>query len=329
MSYSTIHKAKQEAPAALPVRGLALAYLAASRGNRNPASQRLTQHRLLVFADWTAAQGIGCEQCDARIVANFVTHLEETHPHRKRGATQISRATLAGYVQCVRAMLSWASTDELLYADYISAAAIKRIARPKLDDSIPDTLDDTHIRALLTACKQEENAYMQARARTLIHVLYGSGLRSSEVCRLRIEHCCLDAGAAYLMIRLAKGRRDRRVVISETVRRKLEDWILTYRADAPPTAVVFPTRDGSEALTTAGLQQLLRRLAAEAGIMDRRVSPHNFRHSYSANFIKAGGDVYTLQRLLGHSNISTTQLYLKSLHSADFDLADRAMPFLR
>jgi site-specific recombinase XerD len=327
MSYLNTRKASREA-ATLPVRGLALAYLAASRGSRNPASQRLTRHRLLVFADWCEVQGIGAEQCDARIVADFVTHLEATHPGRKRGSAQISKATLAGFVQCIKAMLAWAVEDELFYSSYLDEKSVKKIARVKQDDIIVDTLDDSHVRALLSACKAEENEYMRARARTMIHVLYGSGLRASELCNLRLQHCCLDAGAAFLMIRLAKGRKDRKVPIAETCRRKLEDWVLTWRADATPTAPVFLNRDSSSQLTVAGLQQLLKRLARRAGITDRRVSPHNFRHSYAANFIRNGGDIYTLQRLLGHSTPVQTQQYIKSL-GCDFDLHDRALPYLR
>lgn len=329
MSHRTIHALQKKEAPQLEVRGLALAYLAATRGKRTPASQSLTRHRLLVFADYCAAHHIGVEQCDARVVASFVEHLEETHPAKKRGATVISRATTAGFVQCVRAMLTWAAFDELCYSSYVDEKAIKRIARPKQDEDIVETLDDSHVRALLTAARLEENAYMQARARTIIAVLYGSGIRASELCNLRVQHCVLDADAAYLMIHLAKGRKSRRVPLAEPTRRKLEDWILTWRAEQPATTIVFPGRDKSSQLTTGGLQQLIRRLAERAGITDRRVAPHDFRHAYSARFIKNGGDIYTLQRLLGHSSVTTTQIYLKSISGAGFDLADRALPYLR
>src|SRR5260221_14753344 len=83
----------------LPVRACMLAYLAATRGGRNPASPRHIQQRLLCFADWCEVQHIGCEEVNARIVVGFVGHLEATHHARKRGAATPSRPTLGGYVQ--------------------------------------------------------------------------------------------------------------------------------------------------------------------------------------------------------------------------------------
>src|SRR6266702_2592828 len=252
----------------LPVRACMLAYLAATRSGRNPASQRLTTGRLLVFSDWCDLQDIGVEQVSARLVADFIEHLSATHKARKRGETVMSSVTIAGYVQCIKSALLWASGDELVYAEYVNEKVIKRIARPRL-----------------------------------------------------------DAGSAYLMIRQGKGRKDRRVPMSETTRRRLEDFMLTWRADIPPASPVITSRDGTESFTVAGLQQLLKRLARRAGISDMRVSPHNFRHTFSANALRAGMDIYMLQRVLGHSSTSITEHYIKSL-GADFDLHDRAVKFM-
>ncbi len=311
----------------LPVRACMLAYLAATRGGRNPASQRHIQQRLLCFAAWCEAQNIGCEEVNARIVASFVDHLEATHKARKRGADTLSRQTLGGYVQTIKSALLWASGDELVYAEYVNEKTIKRIVRPKRDEVIIETFTDTHIRQLLAACKAEENPKMVARAKMAIHLLYSTGIRASELVHLRLPDCHLEAGSAYLMIRQGKGRKDRRVPMSETTRRRLEDFILTWRVDIPPASPVITSRDGTESFTVAGLQQLLKRLARRAGISDMRVSPHNFRHTFSANALRAGMDIYTLQRVLGHSSTSITEHYIKSL-GADFDLHDRAVRFM-
>ncbi len=316
-----------EAQAHLPVRACFLSYLAGTRSARNPASQRLTMHRLLVFSDWCAEQDIGVEQVSARLVADFIEHLSATHKARKRGETVMSSVTIAGYVSSIKSALLWASGDELVYSEFVNEKTIKRIARPRLDEVIIETFTDTHIRALLAACKAEENPKMVARAKMVIHLLYSTGLRASELVRLRLPDCHLEAGSAYLMIRQGKGRKDRRVPMSETTRRRLEDFILTWRADIPPASPVITSRDGTESFTVAGLQQLLKRLARRAGISDMRVSPHNFRHTFSANALRAGMDIYTLQRVLGHSSTSITEHYIKSL-GADFDLHDRAVRFM-
>src|SRR6266567_602938 len=255
----------------LPVRACMLAYLAATRGGRNPLSQRHIQGNLLCFADYCESASVGVEGVNARIVASFTEHLKDAHKARKRGETVMSSVTIAGYVQNIKSALLWASGDELVYSEYVNEKTIKRIVRPKRDEVIIETFTDTHIRQLLTACKAEENPKMTARAKMCIHLLYSTGIRASELCHLRLPDVHLEP--------------------------------------------------------VAGLQQLFRRLASRAGITDMRVSPHNFRHTFSANALRAGMDIYTLQRLLGHSSTSITEHYIKSL-GADFDLHDRAVRFM-
>ncbi len=337
MSHSTIHKAKQEAPATLPVKGCALAYLTSTRGGRNGASQIRAQHSLTIFSDYCTTQNIGISDVNSRVIADFIEYLYASRSPNKRGATEISTWTVANCVRQIKSMLRWAADDELTYSDEVDAATINHIKVPRKDEVLIETLSDAHIRALLAASRGEENDFMRARGKMIVILLYSSGIRASELVHLRIEHLTLDPGAGYLMIRLGKRRKDRKVTLSETCRRKLEDWVLTFRANVPPTAPVFPSRAGTprhrlsvgvESLTVAGLQQLLGRLAERAGITDRRVSPHDLRHTYAANFMRDGGEIWTLQRLLGHSSTNITERYIKSL-GVDFDLHDRAMPYLR
>jgi len=337
MSHSTIHKAKQEAPATLPVKGCALAYLTSTRGGRNGASQIRTQHSLTVFSAFCEQRNIGISDINNRIITDFVEYLKESRPANKRGATQVSSWTVANFIRQVKSMLKWAAEDELTYSDYVDANTIKHITVPRRDEILIETLSDQHIRALLAACKGEENDFMRARGKMIVILLYSSGIRASELVHLRLEHLTLDPGAGYLMIRQGKSRKDRRVPISESCSRRLQDYCRTWRAHVPASAPVFPSRAGTprragsagtESLTVAGLQQLLKRLAARAGITDRRVSPHNFRHAFSANFMRDGGEIWTLQRLLGHSSTNITERYIKSL-GVDFNLHDRALPYLR
>jgi len=270
-------------------------------------------------------------------MTDFVEYLKESRPANKRGATQVSSWTVANFVRQVKSMLKWAAEDELTYSDYVDANTIKHITVPRRDEIVIETLSDQHIRALLAACKGEENDFMRARGKMIVILLYSTGIRASELVHLRLEHLTLDPGAGYLMIRCGKSRKDRRVPISESCSRRLQDYCRTWRANVPASAPVFPSRSGTprhalsagtESLTVAGLQQMLKRLAARAGITDRRVSPHNFRHSFSANFMRDGGEIWTLQRLLGHSSTNITERYIKSL-GCDFNLHDRAMPYLR
>ncbi len=275
------------------------------------------EQRLGVFADWCTVQGICLEQVSRRIVDSFVEHLHATHTSHK--GTPLSSYTTAGYVRCIRAFLYWCSEDEQ-FESCVKLATIKRIKLPKLTQKIIAVFTDEHIAALLAAARHEYNDYLQERDPVIIKLLLATGIRATELCTLKIADCHLkpntlrNPSESFVKV-MGKGRKEREIPLDEDTRRKLAHFIRIHRAGAKPGDVVFVGRTESAKMTVDGLESMFHRLAFWAGIDESqvRVSPHTTRHTFSARFILAGGSIYHLSRLLGHSSVQTTEKYLASI----------------
>lgn len=145
------------------------------------------------------------------------------------------------------------------------------------------------------------------RDRLLLMVAVYMGLRVSELCKLQIPH--LDFERAMLMVREGKGCKDRAIPIPSRLIGPLRGWI-----GARAEGFVFPSPRGGGALTTRAVQLLVKRVAAAAKLPDaaksRKYHPHALRHVFASRALDSGANINELKELLGHSSISTTQIYL-------------------
>jgi integrase/recombinase XerD len=137
----------------------------------------------------------------------------------------------------------------------------------------------------------------------LLELLYGSGLRATELVSLPLGAVPRDAP---LLTVTGKGGQQRMVPVSTRARRALSRW-LELRGEGG--RFVFPTRAAQGHLTRVRLFQLLRELALRAGIAPERISPHVLRHAFATHLLEGGADLRVLQTLLGHADIATTQIY--------------------
>ncbi len=283
------------------------------------------EQRLGVFTTWCTEQGIPLEQVRAKVVDRFVAHLTETH--RSHAGDPLSSYTVAGYVRCILAFMHWCVEDEQ-FSEYVNASAVRRVKLPKITQKIIAVFTDAHIEALLRAAQHEYNLYLQERAITIMKLLLATGIRAQELCTLKIMNChtrpntLKNPAESYLKV-MGKGKKEREIPLDEDVRRSLAHFIRVYRAKARPGDVVFVGRTESAPMTVDGLESMLKRLQAWAGISDDevRVSPHTFRHTFAARFILAGGSIYHLSRLLGHGEVSTTEHYLASISGTQIRLS--------
>jgi integrase/recombinase XerD len=165
---------------------------------------------------------------------------------------------------------------------------------PRKAKRLPDVLTVDEVRRLLSA---EDNM----RHRLLLELLYGCGLRVSEAIGLKREQINFEEG--LLTVREGKGRKDRHVSLPVSIRSKLKAY-LDARCDESP--YVFNTRSGH--LRVKSAQVIVDEAARKAGIK-KNVTPHTLRHSYATHLLEAGTDIRIIQRLLGHSDIKTTQIY--------------------
>ncbi len=146
-----------------------------------------------------------------------------------------------------------------------------------------------------------DNALSDLRLLALVELLYGSGLRATEVVSLDVR--AISADRPFAIIR-GKGGRERLVPVSDRARAAVDAW-KAVRGDAP--GYMFPS--GAKHLSRVRLFQLLRALAADAGIPPERVSPHVLRHAFATHLLEGGADLRALQTMLGHADIATTEIY--------------------
>jgi integrase/recombinase XerD len=186
---------------------------------------------------------------------------------------------------------------------------------PKLFRPLPKVLSESEVVALLAA--PDVKTDLGLRDRAMLELLYATGLRVSELVGLQLPQLRLDAG---FLVAFGKGSKERIVPVGETA----EMWTLRYLREARPELVqgrhqaVFVNKDGAS-MSRIGFFKNLKRYCLEAGV--RPVSPHVLRHSFATHLLEHGADLRAVQTMLGHSDISTTQIYthihqqrLKSLY---------------
>jgi integrase/recombinase XerD len=172
---------------------------------------------------------------------------------------------------------------------------------PRLPRPLPKYLTEQEVDALLAAAaaRPEGQAAVMVAA---LEILYATGLRVSEL--LALPRSALAGDAAVLMVR-GKGGRERIVPLSDAAR----DAAAALVRSVGQGRWLFPGRDPRRALTRQGFGQILKLVALDAGLDPARVSPHVLRHSFASHMLARGADLRSLQLLLGHADIATTQIY--------------------
>lgn len=192
------------------------------------------------------------------------------------------------------------------------------IEMPKVGRSLPDTLTEADVEALLAAPDIDEP--LGLRDRCMLEVLYASGLRVSELVGLALDEVSVRQGVVRVM---GKGSKERLVPLGEQALDWLERYLLQGRPlllGAQACDVVFPSRRGQQ-MTRQAFWYRIKQHAQTAGII-KPLSPHTLRHAFATHLLNHGADLRVVQMLLGHSDLSTTQIYthvaqarLQALHA--------------
>jgi integrase/recombinase XerD len=211
--------------------------------------------------------------------------------------------------------------DDGLRADDPSSA----LPRPKLQRPLPRVLSERDLELIFEAAgdKAASGEPLAQRNLALLELLYGSGLRASEV--ISLPRGAVRPGQPFLILR-GKGSKERLVPISSRAEAAVKAWLENVPASS---AWLFP--GGKTHIGRMRLFQLVREMAADAGIAPERVSPHVLRHAFATHLLSGGADLRVLQALLGHADIATTQIYthvdaarLVQLVNERHPLADRS-----
>ena len=193
-----------------------------------------------------------------------------------------------------------------------------RIEAPKLPRSLPKSLTEADVESLLAAPSVEEPLGLRDRA--MLEVLYASGLRVSELVTLKVPQISRDMGVVRV---LGKGSKERLVPLGE----EALGWLERYLREARPVLLGQRVSDAlfvtarAAAMTRQSFWHLIKRHALQAGL-HKPISPHTLRHAFATHLLNHGADLRVVQLLLGHSDISTTQIYthvarerMKQLHA--------------
>lgn len=201
-----------------------------------------------------------------------------------------------------------------------------KLDAPKVTRDVPDVLSREQVDALLQACAEN------ARMTCLLELLYGAGLRVSELVSLRLGNLPrrrLGLWETREMIVRGKGGKERLCPLGAPALLALRNWLEARDGDKYGTGsgdFLFPSRGKSGHLTRRRLAQMLETLAHSAGLDPARVHPHALRHAYATHLLQGGADLRSVQTLLGHADIATTQIYTHVLTDELAELLETSHP---
>jgi integrase/recombinase XerD len=244
-----------------------------------------------------------------------------------RKSAGVAVSTIARELVTVRLLFRFLAAEGDLLADPLAS-----MRSPQVWQRLPDVLDEHEVDALIQAAAFPPDASgsdpLALRNQAILELLYATGARVQEVSDLTLDRLNLE----YRYVRcLGKGGKERIVPLGRTAVKVLEDYLAASRpmlvsacggsgaGPSDPSAWLFLTQSGQK-LDRTNIWRIVKRCARKAGIR-KRISPHTLRHSFATHMLSRGADLRTLQELLGHASIATTQRYthvdksrLKSIH---------------
>lgn len=227
----------------------------------------------------------------------------------------IGPVTLGIRIKVLRTFCRW------LHAEgYLSNDIMAPIPNPKVPNVYPYVLAEDDIRKLIKTAKKKP------RDLAIVILLLDTGIRASECCNLNLED--LELESKSLLVRNGKGQKDRFVFFSDTTARAISRW-LAYRPVEAYDDSLFISFKTLEGMSRNCLAVVIKRLGIRAGIKGARVSPHTLRHTFSTQWIKAGGDIHSLQKMLGHSSTRMAERYVHLVNSDISKLHQRYSPISR
>ncbi|MBK69249.1 MAG: site-specific tyrosine recombinase XerD [Legionellales bacterium] len=255
------------------------------------------------YARWLQNQGINITKAGPQ---NILAYLASTENKSTR--------TVARNLSSLRRLYEYLSKE-----DKVKQNPIKNVEAPRLGRSLPKSLTENEVESLLDA--PNTNQPLGLRDKTMLEILYGTGLRVSELITLTLHQINLRQGVVRVM---GKGNKERLVPLGEISTEWLEKYLAHGRneilGENNSTDTLFPSRRG-KSMTRQTFWHIVKRHAIVAGIK-KNISPHMLRHAFATHLINHGADLRVVQMLLGHSDISTTQIYthvarerLKDIHS--------------
>ncbi len=246
---------------------------------------------------------------DMNDIRSYIFHLS---------TLQLQKSSISRILSSIR------SFYRFLYREgYVKKNPARLIAHPKVPKKLPAflTVDDAFalVESPDTGAKKDE--FIEARDRAILEILYGSGLRVSELVGLNMEDMNLKEGVMRVK---GKGKKERLVPIGRKAIEALKSYLSHRIAKAKDSQALFINHSGKR-LTARSVHRIVVKYARKTGI-NSRIGPHTLRHTFATHLLQAGADLRVIQELLGHSSLSTTQRYthIDAVHL--IEIYDKAHP---
>lgn len=241
-------------------------------------------------------------------VRRFLTYCREPHETGRFGSRQPNArvmarpSTLHTWFRDLHAFCSFCRDEKLT-----EVHAMANMRAPKLPEDQVQPFTSEQLEALLRATA---TSACPDRDRALILVLLDSGMRVGELCALRIEDTQRTGGQLSV---LGKGGKRRKVYLGTKAQRSVQEYLARCRPGADPGEPLFTSLGGNrrgEGITSSGVQRVIRECGQTAGLTGVRCSPHTLRHTFAVSFLRGGGNLFELQQLMGHADLTVLRRYV-------------------
>ncbi len=211
----------------------------------------------------------------------------------------LSRGTIRIRMRAIRAFCNFLEREEIIEASPMKDAEI-----PKVPARYPEIISNAQARKLMSAARR--TTWTGIRNRSMLGMFLDTGMRLSELIGLDLEDVDLRSGT--VRIRSGKGDKERHVYMGRALLRTMRKWIEVrgFHQEGTP---FYLTKDGNR-LDLRNVERIVERIAKRANLSGIRITPHILRHTFATHYIQNGGDPFSLQRILGHSDIKTTMIYV-------------------
>jgi len=237
-----------------------------------------------------------------RFISHLQTEVKRWENHSSiHDDKRLSAYSVQGYARTIKAFWSWLKDE-----GYITNNPMRNLKLPKTPRKVISTFSQEQIQRILN-CIDKKSSH-GFRNYTIILLLLDTGIRLSELINLRIND--IDFIQSCILVK-GKGNKERIVPFGSQVRRTLRRYVMHFRPEpeSPVTEEVFLSEDGLP-LKPRAVQSMLLRLSKKAKISGVRLNPHQFRHAFARQYLLAGGDIFSLQKILGHSSLEVVRMYV-------------------
>ena len=280
--------------------------LCAQTEGKSKNTVTIVGNSLTYLCHFLSSNGLSTDvtQVGSREIRAFILHLQQkrcfsNHPYSKAQQRGLSGHTINTYMRSIRAFWSWLVQEEIITSNPFSKLRI-----PKPPKKVMATFSPYQIESLLGVISGSAEGH---RDMVIVLTLLDTGLRVNELINLKWDNVWLEEGLIKV---LGKGNKERLVPIGKQIRKMLWRYINQYRPQParPKLDNLFLTRDGRP-LTKNRVETIMKHYGRTAGLTGVRCSPHTLRHTFAINFLRNDGDVFSLQKILGHSSLEMTRRY--------------------